>query len=384
VDGLDLPLSVEDIETLRLRISQIDLSLLAIATMLSVGQIPSPAFLDLWPRIWQWIEFRDTYQDHLPTPLDFKSNVSRYATYMQIFRWFARIPQVGVLITTTPGVYTVVGRAWAHLIDQPGDEGFDDCCKYLGHWFTSNTWAHTVFEELVSGAGGTRHHLASVILAHLKRVIPTPHYDMTEESVIRLMGPLYITRQIMAGDWDVPFRHTLLSRGIITALTSVLCSVGRSTHPIAMLQTKGFLVSLVSGLMSSPAHPRITESLRAGLLPAILSCGSIDTENETTDLLVEVLRDILPGSTVYHSILLQLELSLSEVREVKAETMLARPTLIKLWQCFLTLAENRLRVMKEYDACALSTSRMCGNAIVSGSTSISPISHRRHRKVSSA
>ncbi|KAJ7174833.1 hypothetical protein C8R46DRAFT_1252933 [Mycena filopes] len=362
LDTLDTPAFAEDAETLRLQIGQIDISLLAIATMASVEDIPLPALLELWPRIWHWVEFRDTYGDHLPTvDLPFTTPPSRYATYMKIFRWFGGTASVADAIKATPGVYTVVGRAWAYLIHEPDDKGFEDCSNYLGQWFRSRDWPHEVFEELVFGAGG-RQRLASVLLAHLKRVVPTPDHDVDADCARTLIGPVYLLRQIMAGDWDVPFRDTLLGQDIITALTTVSCAVGASTHPIAMIEIKGFLASLVSGLACSPTHPRITESLQAGLLPAVFSCGS-NSDEETDGYLVELLRDILPGATVYHSVLRQLEVSLSQVRDVKIEEIVVSPTVIEQWHDFLALAEKRVEMMRQFDAGALAATRTCGNLI---------------------
>ncbi|KAJ7729915.1 hypothetical protein B0H16DRAFT_1775396 [Mycena metata] len=350
LEGLDSPTLLEDVKALHLRINQVDISLLSIATLLSVAfdHIPPLAFLDLWPRTRRWIDFRCTYQEHLPAV----SIAKPYTVYLQIFWWFARSPQVAGLVNATPGVLNLVGRVM-HESDS------FQWCKYLVHWFQQNqALEHRDLEELIMGAGGTRRDLASVILLHLNRAVPTPEYDVTADSALNLLGALLLVREMMDGKLDdSALRNVLLSQGIVTACTTISRALARSTHEMGRNVAFGFLATLVSGMMRSPAHPRIAESLRAGLVPAIFSCSSGD--NEST--LVPVLQQVLPPSTVYHSVLSQLRLSLSDVRNVDTQENITSPTLLQYWQQFLVLAEHRLDVMKEYDAGSFTAPRTCGN-----------------------
>lgn len=102
------------------------------------------------------------------------------------------------------------------------------------------------------------------------------------------------------------FHAALLSHGIATALTTVCRALSHSALEVAEIQLKGFLWALADNLGVFPRHRWITESLRAGLLPAIFSCGAGRHIERTGKILVRLLHDILPASTVYHSVLSQL------------------------------------------------------------------------------
>lgn len=99
--------------------------------MASIRTIPPSALGDLWPRIWQFIEFLETYRDHLPHPL---APFVSASTYIQLLTPFARNEQTVALLETTVGVYVVIGRAWVQLLSEPDDEGFDGLCRFMGLW----------------------------------------------------------------------------------------------------------------------------------------------------------------------------------------------------------------------------------------------------------
>ncbi|KAJ7736143.1 hypothetical protein B0H16DRAFT_123905 [Mycena metata] len=279
---------------------------------------------------------------------------------MQLFRWLLRDTQAARLIATTPSVYTVVRWAWTQLIREPDDEGFEDCCRYLRYGFRSNACDERVFEELVLGAG-RRQDLASVVMLHPKRVVPTPEHNVTGYTGVHLLGIIFLVDKIIAEGWDEPLRGILLSRGIITTLTTPCCALGRSTNEITLVEVKGFLGALIVGMECSPAQPWIVESLRAGLLPAVFACSSRGNEERTEDLLEDLLQNTLPGSTIHHSVLSQRELSLSDVRDFDAKELIVSPTVLRSWREFLLLAEDRLSAMKAYDACSFTCPWTCGD-----------------------
>ncbi|KAJ7174740.1 hypothetical protein C8R46DRAFT_1081667, partial [Mycena filopes] len=359
LDSLDSATSPDDVEAIGLRMVQIDISLSSIAIMMSIQHIPEAAFPELWPRIWQWIEFRHTYEEHLP---DLSSlSRSRYAVDMEILRWTVRSEPAAALMWATPHLCTVVARAWAHLIHEPDDEGFDDCCKYLGYWIiTSRTWGTEVFEDLLLGVGGTRRDLAAVLMLHMKRAVPSRDSEITGNTLVHLLVVVYMVRKIMGERWDEAFRDILLAQGIIAALTTICWALGLSTHPTAMIEVKGLLDGLVSSLLS-PVH--ITEALEAGLLHAVLACSPSHHEEATGEIVIELLRDNLPGSTCYHSVLSRLSLSLPDVCVLETPEMMANPVVLENWQRFLILAEERLAVMRAYDTGSLTSPRTCANLI---------------------
>lgn len=138
---------------------------------------------------------------------------------------------------------------------------------------------------------------------------------MTPPSVIYLAGVLFLVEKIMAQEWDEAFKEILLSQGIITALTTAARALSLSNIPVARIELKGFFSALSSGMMCFPAHTRVAEAVRAGLLPAVISCLSRnDNPDGLNELLTDVLQEYLPSFTVYRSVLCTLRLALSGLR----------------------------------------------------------------------
>jgi hypothetical protein len=252
----------------------------------------------------------DEYHDHLP-PLE-----TRYALYLSLFSWFRASSEADELIDTSVGLCAVVGRAWRHLIDEEDEKGLTLVSQFLGLWFRHKTWNSAAFENLVNGVGGTLEDLASLIVLHIRRVLPNSDSTVTPQTISHLTGVLYLVDSgILRQHWNYSFRTALSSHGIVTALTTVSLALALSTEDMAQLELKPFLATLVDHLCTFPRQRWVTESLRAGLLSAILTCGTARHIEGINISLVDLLQDILPTATIFRSVLLQLRVSLMEVRD---------------------------------------------------------------------
>lgn len=368
LDRLDSPRNVEPIG---LRITRTLVGLRAIAALSMVQGIPPAAFVDLWLRIWRWIEFLDTYRDHLPGA-DILSDTPTYIMYLALFRLFQRDDEAFRLIETSAGVYAVVGRAWSLLFrahDTAAEDGsFDEVCDFLALSSGLTQQDPAIFEDLVFGTGGTRTDIASLVVLHIRRVLPNPDSTVTEATLSQLSG----IENILIREWDDAFREALLSEGIVRALTIASRALGCSTWPRAEILLNSLFSALVMALRSFPSHRWIPESLRAGLLLVICSYGS-NSESKLDDepseqieiFLAYLLQNLLPPSTLYYSVLSQLRHSIAAVHERDAAQTFRKSTLFEHWVHFLNLVEDRMHVVGQYNAGILTATRGCDNLEVS-------------------
>ncbi|KAJ7899693.1 hypothetical protein B0H13DRAFT_2029664 [Mycena leptocephala] len=336
-------LSAMHVESVRLRVTQALIGLRGIATLGVLRVIPSPALVDLWPNAWQWIEFLDAYRDNLPSA-DILSSAATYLVYVTVFRIFRENEQASSLIDVAGGVCVVVGRAWSGFVHADDNKGLDSVCDFLGRSFT--ILDHNKLDEFVVGAGDTRTDFASLVVSHIERVVPHSDTIVTQATLFQLIGLLYLVEGVFLGAFDVAVRDTLLSQGIVTALTTASRALSSSTEPNAKIALKGLFGALVSAFSTFPAHKWIIQALRAGLLPAVFSCSSSRNIAKTLPSLLYLLQGLLPASTVYHSVLSLLQDSLVEVRDRNPASVFGN-------------SEERLQVVKQYNTGSLLATRAC-------------------------
>ncbi|KAJ7616365.1 hypothetical protein DFH06DRAFT_1483845 [Mycena polygramma] len=353
-----LDVSSPRVENIAMRITQVIFCLQGTSYLGIYRAIRSDAIVDLWRRVWPWIEFLDQYQDYLQrTGIQL---LDLYSLCMSLFRIFRENEGANKLLDSTEGPHAVAGRAWRHLIHAKEDEGFSDMCYFLSAWFRNQTWDPVTFEALVAGAGGTRNDLASLVLLHLDRLFPSHDTVVTSQTLSHVVGILYLVGKI-GREWDLALRDALLAQGIVTALTNAGRALSSCPLPVAEIEMKSIFTALVDDLACFPRHRRITDSLRAGLLHVIFNCGSARHRQRTGAFLRYLLQDILPPATVYHSVLTQLRLSLAEVCDRDATAVFADPEILKHWLHFVELVEKRLQVVDLYNMGSLGTTTACNS-----------------------
>ncbi|KAJ6463125.1 hypothetical protein C8R47DRAFT_1225248 [Mycena vitilis] len=320
--------------------------------------VPAAAFPDIWARVWPWIEFQDEYRDYVPG-IDLLPETERYSLYMALLDFLGGNALENRLTDTTVGSYVVAGRAWRCLIHAEEDRGFDHVCHFLAAGLLrSDKWDPRPFEELVMGAGGTWRDLAWLVVTHIERVIPRVIADHT---VHHLGAILHLAGNIREGEWNPAFQSALLAEGIVTALTTA--SLGLSSSPLAAVEMelgfKGIALGLTTHLISNPRHRWIAESLRAGLLPTAFSTGAARHEENVGLWLRELLEDILPAATVYHSVLSELRVSLAAVGDRDATASFDDPAMLEHWKNLVELVDERLQVVDLHTAGSLEVTRVC-------------------------
>ncbi|KAJ7601546.1 hypothetical protein DFH06DRAFT_1153910 [Mycena polygramma] len=348
------------IETIRVRIVQVLGNLKMMAILGGLKSISTAAFVDLWLRVWPWIEFLDEYQDHLPG-IEHFSQTERYSVYLALLLLFRREDETSVLMDSMAGPYAILGKAWSHFVHRYEEDAahLQDVCLFLSFsrvlWGDARGQDPTIpFEGLITGAGGTRTDFASLVVSHLIRIVTDPPF----------VGTAAIILVLPQEGRDPSLRDALLAQGIVRALTTAALAFSSGPSDVRATVLKGILTSLVNYLGCFPRHRWVTESLRAGLLGVVFSSPHLP---KSGDFLRALLRPggVLPRSTVYHSVLSQPRLSLLEVRDRNAAAAFGDPEILEHWVHFLGLAEKRFQLVDLYHAGSSNAMRACDNLKVS-------------------
>ncbi|KAF7367030.1 MYND-type domain-containing protein [Mycena sanguinolenta] len=345
------------------RTIQAVLALRAFFLIMKRYTILSEALLDLWMRAAPWIEFLDEYREHLFSleTLPPRMLYSIFVGFLRRMRENGRNAQVVRLMDESLGLCVVVARAWRHLIDTEGDQpGLLNVANFLVHRTESNDgWDTASFHALLVGAGGPT-GFASLLVSHFRRVVSRSDSTITDDTPSLLSGGTWLLCSRGAVEAADAFDDALLSLGFVTTLTTVAQALRHGpeedAHPILSGVVSVLMFYLSFG--SCNTGKRITESLRAGLLPAIISSATVLGEIPDSRL-DSLLRTVLPASTVYHSVLSQLRISLAEMSQRDAIRAFAEEGLLDIWKKFSALVESRVQILDKYNRGELKAKRVC-------------------------
>ncbi|KAJ6484930.1 hypothetical protein C8R45DRAFT_293106 [Mycena sanguinolenta] len=301
---------------------------------------------DLWPRAWDWIAFFDKYWDSVPCLIT-KDPRMMYSSYCFVIRRVGEC--VEGLVDQSPGLRRIFTRTWkllitgthAHTQEHYFYSLVTNVLMLVWKGLTSDT-----VHEVLEGAGGTYHDLASIIVLQMKNSILTPSSHASGEILLQMAasGVMFITAICSI---DVTFKLVILSHGIIKAEVAALCSLTNVTHDSGDQIQKLCLPCLQDILNISPGYPNLRRAMKAGLLRLIITLGQKPGASRTP--LQKLLVEILPQSTVYHSVLSQLERSLREVEDILLSPDFVSSDVYEDWSNFVNLAQSRIAFKKHYD-----------------------------------
>ncbi|KAJ6467243.1 hypothetical protein C8R45DRAFT_1019527 [Mycena sanguinolenta] len=338
--------------SIRRYIFQAHTSIRSILVLFSSEAIPLGASVDLWEAVWPWIAFLNEYEQSLSSGKDSigEESPNAYKRYLALIRYLEKDETARQLIYSTAGLYVVVGRAWPYLIHADAETLYS-VSHFLAQWFGPDQWNPAAYEDVIVGCGGSRMDLATLIVSQIQRMLPRPDSTVTENTVLHLIGVLCIGHEP-----DPELDDALLSCGIVTALTTASRALCRCHLDIAETVVKGFLPALVLNHISSFPPIWLPESLRAGLLEIVFTRYHWKAISPFVDML---LKDVLLPATVYHSVLVQLRISISQVRNMNMAAIFRDNALLALWKNLVEVAERRFRIVDKYSDGTLTAPRGC-------------------------
>ncbi|KAJ7862860.1 hypothetical protein B0H13DRAFT_2565920 [Mycena leptocephala] len=224
--------------------------------------VPRQALVDLWPRVWPWIYFLDTYRDVIRTSPNYLD------LYWFFFSYVHRLP--AGLVGSSPGFRQFVAKAWSAFIATGNSKarGFRELLHFVDGDSGSICDAHVV--EYTAGAGGSLDELARLICAHLNIDGRVAYI----QSGIRFAMAFEPARASTGNPELGDFHHFLRRRGIVRRLTEILWDVMSDSSDLLTSNTRGELVTnclslLVLELCNPDGYLWLPQALRSGLLRCI-------------------------------------------------------------------------------------------------------------------
>ncbi|KAJ6564477.1 hypothetical protein B0H19DRAFT_1068022 [Mycena capillaripes] len=346
--------------------AEISLDCIYSLTMTFGPGIPPGAFPDLWPRMWAWIQFFDSYREQFPGDNVAGSGFLIFATA------FCRF---GSNLGLIPGFRRIVARAWGPILDCPNNlrqaMGIDRVTELLFSLVRVKT--RSDLEEVIQGAGGSITELASLVVGYID-CITADGGKPTLRTERRLNGTLFnfvddvdrvLASVAFKGNVLGPFSAALLASSIVRSLIAILDTLLRidsgdrlgEFFPI-LHRSLQFLRRI---LLAAPDREAMTEALDAGLIRVLLLCGAWGNFNETLKSLIE---DILPTSLIhyYELSILERELLLNANPKPLASKKSFQPFLeSSMWKQFVAMAEPRIAILHGGES-ELQHLKACDNA----------------------
>ncbi|KAJ6461325.1 hypothetical protein C8R45DRAFT_1220744 [Mycena sanguinolenta] len=332
-------------------------SLRAICHLASMDGIPIDASPDLWPSLWNWLDFFHTYWDHLP----FAKRVSRIQSCMlhsSILLALDKDEDTSKVLRSTPGVRRILAAAWKGMLyddamfSRSPSGAFSIIIDIFRPLLIGATEKQAGFEEIVEAVGGLE-DLASALLQHLARARVNPNVHETGKFVFSCFG-------FFMSDFQEafhPLQAVLHSMGFIPIVVTTLSSL----HGTAADSGVEMCLSYLANHLSSPSE--IALALESGLLPVILGIAG-STESPTNGirrLITKMLDEVLPRSLVHHTVLSLLQKSLPEAIVLARDSTIHTSTFSANWIGLVSMMKARLDFFNSWEAQSRPCYKACDN-----------------------
>ncbi|KAJ7183464.1 hypothetical protein C8R46DRAFT_1344292 [Mycena filopes] len=337
------------------KVSRACLALQSILALDTKAMVPTPAAPDLWPRIWPWVEFIDTYRDPLPKIQMLENQVVYYNAVLNIILLLRRHEATAAVIDATPGIRVILVRIWALYVQDPeiaGKNKFGNLCGYIHSSLKLHEDPN--FAEAIEGAGGSRAELATIVLKHIKHVVAFPSANNT---IFCLRPVVALLRHKCRA--DTLFDQTLIDQGVVEILTSVVCLLTGPAFVNDMDLFDTCFATIFRYVMTPFGHNLVTQALRAGILPAFLERARRPCTPQMQHVLDSTLT-IFVASVVYLSVLSQMHASITALPFAVNHNSFKGFGLSTRWKTFWTVLQQRFGLMRTYLA-RQTVSKACDN-----------------------
>ncbi|KAJ6569095.1 hypothetical protein B0H19DRAFT_1232080 [Mycena capillaripes] len=335
---------------------------MAFGALRGITEFKPSVVADLWPRLWAWILFFHAYRECLPSALT-KSDIR--LDFLGLFYYLGRDLDTKTSIRRTPGILSLVVEAWVFVVDSGtavDTVEFLDLCSAME---SVNADIDANLAQIVDSAGGSA-ALASLIVKSINIFVSAQgqQQHMSDGEKNRHLGMfaslLGFVRDVASSDnvestqrdrllWPV-----LVSAGLTRALTTAAACLVDETLPPHLYPPRAltFCFQILHGLLSW--HRAMQESLTSGLLPLVVRCatfltGRFDIEPAS---LLDILSISLPASTIYYTVLAELQVRLPAVDEMVVDPGLTNAVFSDSWRTFIALARHVVLSGRRWISCA--------------------------------
>ncbi|KAJ7062464.1 hypothetical protein C8F01DRAFT_1134232 [Mycena amicta] len=325
-------------------------------------QTTSPSvFHDLWPRIWAWIQFLDTFCESGLVAFPNPSIVHYYQALCAITSLANRSTLLPRQILDTPHFFDFLGEIWAHLIDGPNEllplnrrlSGLAQVSALIYADLDSLGNDRNRFEELCRGVGG-RESIARLCISTIKLFFPNNSAQYPQDAYYVLYG--VVSFFALPAARDVRFLQALDQEGFPTHLTiamrAVLANIDdpRPGDKFNVKSIIGLCFSVLShGLFGHSIYrdASFIEALKAGYLVATYSYLRHVPPDTAGGFIASLKCNMMYFSTS-RKVLRQLLQDKAELRNMEVTSHFSSAVAAQTWDDILAFTCARLELFEEY------------------------------------
>ncbi|KAJ6467145.1 hypothetical protein C8R47DRAFT_1152788 [Mycena vitilis] len=323
---------------------------------MSVGDVGS----DLWPRIWPWVCFVYEYTEYLLFACNQRPDLLQLLG--QFFQFITRnylssdLHTFSPVVSPTPGLRAVIGRAWALLPVHKKEQGtFEAMHKCLAGFLPIlDLTDPNNFAEIIEGAGGTLNNLAYLVLSYSRDIVIyrdswklAPHSFYVRALVIFLQAgyPRHYPQPNGHVLQDA-FSDTLRAGGFVPIFVNVMGSLlevlDADTHESVRLS-----LALLERLLTTPSwYLCLVEALKAGLLRLLVDCATRFASYVGHNLKV-LLHKLMTHGLIYYHVVVRMKKSVAQLAHTSSTTEFKALDIYKQWTALTDLVEKRGAILKE-------------------------------------
>ncbi|KAJ7670093.1 hypothetical protein DFH06DRAFT_1125488 [Mycena polygramma] len=333
-----------------------------------IYHLPLAVGVSLWPRVWPWTQFIDTYWEQLPG-VSLPEELTFYLNFIKVCGQFHDHPATYSLISSTPGFWTMIARVWTFVPEVVPAIRREGLLSDLGGFIAdSNPSNPDHFSELIEGAGGTVEHLALLVVEYMQDVAGRSNPAINGSPAIDISRLIDFLKEVdlypgSSSVWmTAPLSELLeamLAKGSIDALIAVMLTLIQKPISENGEPLKACFTLLERLLASAPGYTWLEEALYPGLLQVIVQCAILDYDGQLYSHLRNFLAQLIPQGLVFFHNVLQVESAISDVRDLTDNATFERCKLSSDWHFFVGLASDRALILPTLQDTA--SSKACDN-----------------------
>ncbi|KAJ7629002.1 hypothetical protein FB45DRAFT_1059628 [Roridomyces roridus] len=297
-------------------------------------QFPFACTIDIWPRLWKWVEFLEPYSE-CPAAVyhQLQAAAALYQPLARIMNAFLEQPQTHRAMAKTRGVHRVLAVGWNVLL-QAGSSGTQDdvshrlsavgespcvLTRLRGTKGTADGQTEKL-SKIVEGCGGSHEGLLLALTRTISLVSAHSEYRGASTAFSGLALFLHHIQEVSPDT----FLYILNNRFISAWLATLDIEI-RGLHVASKLGPLVRLLNVTDG------YRWVLEALRAGLLDPLL-------------------EKALPLSLVSYSVIVDMKAAFSRLETDARKENFTRSLLYPMWSKLKALVDERARVVEGWDA----------------------------------
>lgn len=319
-------------------------------------------FIKEWPNIFKWSEL---FFATRVRPSNVHPQSRRLALDVITATWYAlcRDEEVRAIMAPTPGCIEMATSMWLleDGVGVPSSIAVPTASAAFERLLRKTD--KSLLNRVVRDQGAKK--ISDTAIARYKDKISKPKMTPPRGAVFS-----DVLNQLSRSPEHV-LRHNLLVRGVVQwevkGALAACQQLERFRDPGHIDTAVASLGYLGNCLESSDGFTWVTQAIRAGLLNAFVECSpylDMVGDPDDRDLIVLVIRDILPRYLVYRSVLQAVDKALAVVDVPAKRQKVLNSPVAKVWESFFNLAKERTKVCV-YATAAKDYGKVCDNLKVS-------------------